>query len=109
MKKNLLISTGTLLATGLLCFNLHADEAKKSLKLEGIPIDGYQQLMPRGGIPALVDPDFVSVDDAEIPEDAWVLGYEREGEAFAYDLNLLNRHEVVNHGTEDGAKFAAVW
>ena len=84
-----------------------ADE-EKSPKLEGIPIEGFQQLMPRGGIPALVDPEFVSAEEAVMPDEAWVLGFERDGEAFAYDLNLLNRHEVVNHGTE-ATKFAAVW
>lgn len=86
-----------------------ADETKtKKAELKGIPVEGYKQLMPRGGIPALVDPDFVSASEAEIPDEAWILGFERDGEAFAYDLNLLNSHEVVNHGTESGA-FAAVW
>ena len=45
---------------------------------------------------------------AEIPDDAWVLGFHRDGESFAYDLNLLNAHEVVNHGSER-SRFAAVW
>ena len=49
-----------------------------------------------------------STSEAEMPEGAWVLGFESEGQAFAYDLNLLNSHEVVNHGTES-VKFAAVW
>lgn len=106
-------SLSALLVAGALCaVPAPADDGEKKPaeppKLEGIPVEGFQQLLPRGGIPALVDPDFVSVAEAEIPDGAWVLGFERDGEAFAYDLNLLNSYEVVNHGTESGA-FAAVW
>ena len=75
---------------------------------EAPSIEGFQQLMPRGGIPAIFDPVFVEAADAEMPDDAWILGFESDGVAYAYDLNLLNRHEVVNHGS-DGAEFAAVW
>ena len=100
----LLLAT-PLLATLLAPISSMADDKPE---LKGIPVEGFQQLMPRGGIPALVDPVFVSAEEAELPDDAWVLGFERDGEAFAYDLNLLNRHEVVNHGTE-ATKFAAVW
>lgn len=107
-----ILTASALLAAGCLvsgvAFAGEEKNKKERPKLEGIPVEGFQQLLPRGGIPALVDPDFVSVEDAEIPDEAWVLGFERDGEAFAYDLNLLNRHEVVNHGTESGA-FAAVW
>ena len=73
-----------------------------------IPVEGFQQLLPRGAIAALVDPEFVPASEAEIPDDAWILGFVSEGQAFAYDLNLLNHHEVVNHGTEK-SRFAAVW
>jgi len=75
---------------------------------EGPPVDGYQQLMERGAIPALVDPEFVSAEEAEIPDDAWVLGFVFGGEAYAYDLNILNHHEVVNHRIGD-TPVAAVW
>lgn len=74
----------------------------------GPPIEGFQQLLPRGGIPALVDPEFVAAAEAEIPDDAWVLGFEHAGEAYAYSLNLLNHHEVVNH-TIGSLPVAAVW
>ena len=69
---------------------------------------GVEQILPRGGIPAIFEPTFVSAEEAEIPDDAWVLGVEVEGEARAYSLNLLNHHEVVNDriGERD---FAAVW
>lgn len=56
----------------------------------------------------MFEPEFVSAGEAEIPDDAWVLGVEIDGEARAYGLDLLNRHEVVNDrvGEKD---FAAVW
>lgn len=79
-----------------------------ALRETGPPIDGFVQLMERGAIPALVDPEFVSAEEAEIPEDAWVLGFVLGGEAYAYDLNILNHHEVVNHRIGD-TPVAAVW
>jgi hypothetical protein len=73
-----------------------------------IPVDGFQQLLPHGGIPALVDPVFVSADKAKIPDTAWVLGFAVGDHAFAYDLNLLNNHEIANH-TAGELPVAAVW
>ncbi len=77
---------------------------------EGIEsaVDGFQQILPRGRISALVDPTFVSAAEADLPESAWILGFERDGHAYAYDLNLLNSHEVVNHRIGD-LPIAAVW
>ena len=69
---------------------------------------GVEQLLPRGRIAAIVDPEFVPAAKAEMPEDAWVLGVVIEGQAHAYSLNLLNRHEVVNDRIGNTA-FAAVW
>ncbi len=73
-----------------------------------IPVEGYEQILARGAIAALVAPEFVSAAEAEIPDQAWILGFEHGGEAYAYDLNILNSHEVVNH-TIAGSAFAAVW
>lgn len=70
--------------------------------------EGVEQLLPRGGIPAIFDPKFVPASSARIPDDAWVLGVEIGGEARAYSLNLLNRHEVVND-TIAQQPVAAVW
>jgi hypothetical protein len=50
----------------------------------------------------------VTAAEAEIPGDAWVLGVVVDGEARAYSLNLLNRHEIVNDRVGDKS-FAAVW
>jgi len=72
------------------------------------PPPGVEQILPRGGIPAVLAPRFVSAAAADIPDDAWVLGVLVEGVAKAYSLNLLNRHEVVNDRS-GGTAFAAVW
>ena len=70
--------------------------------------DGVQQIIPRGSIPAIFEPTFVSASDADIPREAWILGVHVEGEARAYSLNLLNHHEIVNDRA-GGVAFAAVW
>ena len=72
------------------------------------PPPGVEQLLPRGRIAAIVDPRFVAAAEAELPDDAWVLGVAVDGRAKAYSLNLLNRHEVVNDKTGETA-YAAVW
>ena len=69
---------------------------------------GYEQILPRGRIAAIDDPVYVSASAARIPDDAWVLGFELDGHAFAYSLNLLNAHEAVNDEVA-GHSFAAVW
>ena len=85
-----------------------AEEAARRTLPDPIPVDGFQQLLPRGAIAALVDPTFVSAGAAALPDDAWVLGFAAAGEAYAYDLNLLNHHEVVNHSVAR-QPIAAVW
>lgn len=85
-----------------------AEETGQPKLPDPIPVDGFQQLLPVGAIAALVDPAFVPATEAEIPDSAWVLGFAHGGEAYAYDLNLLNSHEVVNHQVA-GSLFAAVW
>ena len=72
------------------------------------PPPGVEQLLPRGRIAAVFEPRFVAAVEAELPDDAWILGVAVEGEAKAYSLNLLNRHEVVNDRSGDTA-YAAVW
>jgi carotenoid cleavage dioxygenase-like enzyme len=70
--------------------------------------DGVTVLLPRGGIPAVFEPTFVTAAEADIPDDAWVLGVAIDGNAHAYSLNLLNHHEVVNDHFGD-LPVAAVW
>ena len=69
---------------------------------------GVQMLLPWGGIPAVFEPEFVSADEAEISDDAWVLGVVFNGIAKAYSPNLLNHHEIVNDDF-GGHPLAAVW
>lgn len=75
---------------------------------ETAPPEGVQQLRPRGGIPAIFDPVFVTAAEAQMPDSAWVLGLVINGEARAYDLNILNHHEVVND-VVGGLPVAPVW
>jgi hypothetical protein len=70
--------------------------------------EGVEQILPRGKIAAVFVPQFVTADEAEIADDAWVLGVVIDGQARAYSLNLLNRHEVVNDRIGEKS-FAAVW
>lgn len=69
---------------------------------------GFQQVLPRGAIPAVLDPHYVPADEARVAPDAWVLGVVIDGQPLAYSLNLLNRHEVVNDRVGE-TDFAAVW
>lgn len=68
----------------------------------------FRQILPRGRIAAIRQPQFVSASEADITDDSWVLGVVIDGQARAYSLTLLNSHEVVNDQIGDEA-FAAVW
>mgnify|MGYP006273419023 CR=1 FL=1 len=68
----------------------------------------YEQLLPRGEIAPILEPAFVTADEAGIDDDSFVLGVVVEGQPRAYSLNLLNAHEVVNDRA-GGTSFAAVW
>lgn len=58
---------------------------------------------PRDGIPALVDPRFVSAAEARrfMSDDDEVLGLVEGRMAKAYPLKILNHHEVVNDRLEE--------
>jgi hypothetical protein len=105
MRRRTLVLAGVALAAALSIAGgwvLSADE-----EVEVLP-PGVEQLLARGRIAAVFDPQFVPASEAKIPEDAWILGVHVEGEAKAYSLNLLNRHEVVNDRSGE-TEFAAVW
>jgi hypothetical protein len=68
----------------------------------------YKQILPRGAIAAITDPQYVSADEARIDADSYVLGVVIDGQARAFSLNILNHHEVVNDKIGDIA-YAAVW
>ena len=68
----------------------------------------FEQIIPRGRIASVDEPTFVSADEAELSDDAWILGIATGGQAKAYSLNLLNHHEIVNDRFGE-VPLAAVW
>lgn len=82
--------------------------AMQAISKEKEPFDGFEQILPRGGIAAIVQPHYVSAAAANIKDDSYVLGIVVEGQARAFSLKLLNQHEVVNDKIGD-VEFAAVW
>jgi carotenoid cleavage dioxygenase-like enzyme len=75
---------------------------------EDLSIPGFERVLERGAIASIDEPHFVSAEEAEISDDAWVMGVVIDGQARAYSLNLLNSHEVVNDVIAD-QPIAAVW
>lgn len=73
-----------------------------------LDLEGFEQILSRGAIPAVDDPVFVRADQAEIPDDAWVIGVFDGQTAKAHALTLLNQHEVVNDVLGD-APIATTW
>ena len=67
-------------------------------------------LLPVDAIPAISDPVFLTAEEAEglyAPEEL-VLGVEIDGDARAYSIPLLSRHEIVNDEI-GGRKIAVTW
>ena len=96
----------TALAAGILCSTqVFATEPESVVDS---PPEGVELLLPRGGIPALFEPEFIPASEADIPDSAWILGIAIGYESHAYSLNLLNHHEIVND-TIGGRPLAAVW
>lgn len=53
--------------------------------------------VPRDGIPPLDNPKYDTVAEADWwADEDWVLVYERNGDARAYPINIMNWHEIVN-------------
>lgn len=67
-------------------------------------------VLPRDAIPAIDNPQFYSVAEAneEYVDQEMVLGVSLEGEQRAYSTTLLNRHEIVND-TVGGHPIAVTW
>jgi len=63
-------------------------------------IDGDRMyyILPEDGIPAIDNPEFVSVEDAGkfMKDDELVMGLVINGDARAYSTWHLDRHEIVN-------------
>lgn len=70
--------------------------------------DDFQQILPRGGIQAIINPVYITAEEASINDNTWVMGVVINDQARAYSLNLLNHHEIVND-VIDTTAFATVW
>ena len=58
--------------------------------------DGYRQLLPRDGIQPIYNPQFVAASGVDWAGTTRVIGVAAEGEAKAYPVSFLNRHEMVD-------------
>lgn len=65
---------------------------------------------PKDGIPALTNPKFVSMGQADerLRDGDKLIGLEFNGEAKAYPIRILNWHEIVND-TVGGRPVAVTW
>ena len=68
------------------------------------PLDpsGYQYGIGKDSIPSIDEPEFIPISDREklrehgIRDETIVIGYVHNGEAKAYPIAILDRHELVN-------------
>ena len=67
-------------------------------------------VLPRDGIRAITDPEFVQAAEAEkwMVSREQVIGLDIEGEVKAYPINMLSRHEIVND-VVGGKAVAITW
>ncbi len=65
-------------------------------------------VLPKDAISAILKPEFVSVDKADIADEVPVIGVVLNQEAHAYSAVLLNSHEIVND-TIGGTAVATTW
>jgi len=71
---------------------LNVDFSQSSIELDQILNGGPG----KDGIPALVDPKFISQDEARIPNETQVIYVEKNGVERLYPYNILVWHEIVN-------------
>jgi hypothetical protein len=67
-------------------------------------------LLPRDGILAIDDPEFLSAVEAdeEYAPGELIIGVNYDGDARAYSIPYLSRHEIIND-TVGGKKIAVTW
>lgn len=82
------------------------------LTLENFDPREIVTLLPRDAIPAIFDPDFMTVEEIQrqksLEDEEPVLTFEHNGEARAYSVLQLDRHEIVND-VVGGLPIAATW
>lgn len=110
------MKTTTLSVLVALAFVMGCEEETTSAKAQD-PGSGFDKanipedvtvLLHRDKIMAIWDPVFVSAAEANMPDDADVIGFAHNGEAHAYSINLLDGHEIVND-VVGGERIAATW
>jgi hypothetical protein len=88
------------------------EEVLKASPEAPVSVPDYEiiTLLPRDGIPAIFDPEFLTAEEAneEYHENELVLGVEIDGDARAYSIPHLSSHEIVND-TVGGRHIAATW
>lgn len=67
-------------------------------------------LLPKDAIPAIDNPNFLTVEEADqlYDPDELVIGVEFNGDARAYSIPFLSGHEIVND-TVGGTAIAVTW
>lgn len=67
-------------------------------------------LLPQDGIPAIDDPEFLTVEEADkiYAPDELVMGVNFNGDARAYSIPFLSGHEIVNDTVGD-TKISVTW
>ncbi len=79
-----------------------------STQAEQGEVPKIHNVLPKDAIRAILKPEFVSVDAAQVTDNAKMIGVVINGEAHAYSAILLNSHEVVND-TVGGVHVATTW
>lgn len=92
-----------------------AAAADSEARPERFPPERYADLeivtlLPQDAIPAIDNPQFLSAAEADsfYDPDELVMGVAFEGEARAYSVPFLSRHEIVNDQI-GGVEFAVTW
>ncbi len=92
-----------------------ADSEAEAMQQNEVVFRDYSEfeiitLLPEDAIPAIDNPNFLTASeaDSEYAPDELILGVEFNGEARAYSVNLLSRHEIVND-TVGGRQIAVTW
>ena len=82
----------------------NGDLVEEHRELEIITLLGFD------GIPAILNPAFVSAENAEewMDESEPVLGLSIDGDSRAYSIRMLSRHEIVND-VVGGVPLAVTW
>ena len=67
-------------------------------------------LLPKDAIPAILEPEFLTVAEADeqMQDDELVIGVSIEGDSRAYSVNMLSRHEIAND-VVGGKSVAVTW